>query len=245
MNEQEFTQLANASRRAAALTLLGVVIIVGSLLYATANLYRSQEQLEENRVRLEQYTVRLSEMEIAEKEKTVVLRSLNERIAQAQERLDRIKNELEKAPSADAFASIGNEVQQLEKSITAADIDTRIALELPGLIEKMNDVAKSERTSAVQQLVTNYKTEPLAVEQAVTMLELPKLDDLSAQGRINVLYFLRHTESSAWNPHSVLRAKSAIDTIQKRDESKVAQIGPKTQKELEELSAYLNQLDQL
>ena len=94
------------------------------------------------------------------------------------------------------------------------------------------------RTAALEQLIKTYAASPAAVNAAVWQLEPPRLEALSAAGRINVLTFLRNTQRGAWTPQLITRAERAVVAIRGRAALGV-QIGPQTDEALNRLSAHL------
>jgi hypothetical protein len=110
---------------------------------------------------------------------------------------------------------------------------------ITNLVMQIDAVAKESRVGAVDTLIKNYSADSRAVELAVGLLETPKLDRLSASGRINVLVFLRNTDRAAWTPELLSRADRAIASIQARHESKVAEVGEQTRDGLNQLTAHL------
>jgi hypothetical protein len=107
------------------------------------------------------------------------------------------------------------------------------------LVVKIDAVAKESRIGAVDTLIKKYRADARAIDLSLSLLELPKLEQLSASGRVNVLVFLRNTERSAWTPELLLRAERAIANIQARHESRVAPIGGQTKDSLNQLIAHL------
>lgn len=139
------------------------------------------------------------------------------------------------------------EAKQLFAGLQASnDNETRIVgslgsevVAISNLVLQMNDATKDNRVGAVEVLIKNYRGNSAAVEQAVSLLEPPKLDGLSASGRINVLVFLNNTEAMAWTPQSITRAEKAIDQIRLRATNGV-KIGTQTDAALKQLSKHLN-----
>lgn len=115
-------------------------------------------------------------------------------------------------------------------------------VDITRLVLQIDAAAKESRIGAVDTLIKNYRTDSRAVEQAVGLLEYPKIDQLSASGRINVLVFLRNTEKAAWTPETFARADRAIALIQARHESKISEIGEQTRDGLSQLTAHLAKL---
>lgn len=113
---------------------------------------------------------------------------------------------------------------------------------ITNLVMQIDAAAKESRIGAVENLIKNYRADSRAVEQAVGLLEQPKIDRLSASGRINVLVFLRNTDRAAWSPELFARADRAISEIQARHESKVTEIGEQTRDGLNQLAGHLTKL---
>jgi hypothetical protein len=109
---------------------------------------------------------------------------------------------------------------------------------ITSLVLQMNDAVKENRTGAVETLISNYRGNSAAIDQALSLLEPPKLDGLSASGRINILVFLRNTDKTAWTPQSISRAERSVDQIRSRADNGVA-IGPQTDDALKKLSEHL------
>lgn len=113
---------------------------------------------------------------------------------------------------------------------------------LQSLVAQMNDAVKKNRIGAVESLIQNHKENPQAIEFAIKLLELPKLENLSPSGRINVLVFLSNTDPSAWSPELAGRAENAVLTIRERSSRGIAMIGDQTEAALTGLSAFLSKL---
>lgn len=149
-----------------------------------------------------------------------------------------------------SLALTENEAEQLFAGLQASDnpqardVGTLGSdlVALQGLVAQMNDVVKKNRIGAVEKLISNHKANSMAIEQAVNLLEPPKLQELSASGRINVLVFLRNTDSSAWSPDLLKRAEDAITNIRDRSNRGIAKIGNQTEDALKKLSVHLSRL---
>jgi len=114
-------------------------------------------------------------------------------------------------------------------------------LAISSLVLQMNDDNKASRLDAVDKLIKNHRGDSDMVSQALSLFEPPRLNALTASGRINVLVFLSNTEDNAWTPQSILRAEKAVDQIRLRANGGIA-IGPQTDKELKRFSNHLNNL---
>lgn len=106
------------------------------------------------------------------------------------------------------------------------------------LVEGMNAADKESRISAVSELIGNFGTSSQAVDLAIGLLESPRLEQLSASGRINVLVFLRNTNEVAWSSENVIRAEKAIGTIRARQGAGI-EIGKQTDEALRLLADFL------
>ncbi|MGC4079735.1 MAG: hypothetical protein QM702_22360 [Rubrivivax sp.] len=107
------------------------------------------------------------------------------------------------------------------------------------LVTQIDAATKESRIGAVDTLIKNYRADARAVDQVLRLLEPPKLNSLSASGRVNVLVFLRNTERAAWSPELLARADRAIALIRARHESKEAEIGEQTKDGLDQLARHL------
>jgi hypothetical protein len=110
---------------------------------------------------------------------------------------------------------------------------------ITNLVMQIDAAAKESRIGAVDTLIKTYRADSRAVDQALSLLESPKLEKLSASGRVNVLVFLRNTERSAWTPELLSRADRALAGIRARHESKVSEIGEQTKEVLNQLTTHL------
>lgn len=106
---------------------------------------------------------------------------------------------------------------------------------------QMNDAVKVNRTGALQTLINKHRGNSAAVEQALLLIESPKLNELSASGRINVLMFLLSTDKIAWTQQSISKAERAIAQIRSRAKDGFV-IGVKTDDALKQLSAHIGRL---
>jgi hypothetical protein len=113
---------------------------------------------------------------------------------------------------------------------------------ISNLVMQLDAAAKESRIGAVDTLIKTYRADSRAVDQALSLLEVPKLEKLSSSGRINVLVFLRNTDRTAWTPGLLSRADRAIAGIRARHESKVAEIGEQTKDALNQLATHLTNM---
>ena len=252
MNDSERNQ---HSSRASTLTIwLGVVSTVLTLLLTALNAYWSREiSATDQRLKL-----KAADLE----DKKLELEKLNFSLTEGKERIARY------AFVQGLFASVVNEKDAAQRTLAVnlinlalteeeatklftglqASTDKRaqevgnIGSDLVGitnLVVQLDAAAKESRIGAVETLIKTYRADSRAVEQAISLLESPKLDRLSASGRINVLVFLRNTDRAAWTPALLSRAEQAIVGIQTRHESKIAEIGGQTKDALNQLTTHL------
>tara|TARA_R110002073_G_scaffold240878_2_gene402686 strand:- start:10437 stop:11174 length:738 start_codon:yes stop_codon:yes gene_type:complete len=114
-------------------------------------------------------------------------------------------------------------------------------LAVSNLVLQMNDDIKKNRLEAVNKLLKNYLDDPDTVNQALSLFEPPRLNLLTASGRINVLVFLSNTELSAWTTQSISRAEKAVNQIRLRSKDGVA-IGSQTENALSRFSEHLKEI---
>lgn len=115
---------------------------------------------------------------------------------------------------------------------------------ITNLVMQVDAAARESRIGAVDTLIKTYRADSRAVDQAISLLEPPKLEGLSASGRVNVLVFLRNTDRSAWTPVLLSRADQAIVAIRTRHESKGTEIGSQTLDGLDQLASHLAKVRQ-
>ena len=84
------------------------------------------------------------------------------------------------------------------------------------LLRQLNSPDEKERLRTTGALKTEYHSDPQAVEQALALLDESKIDELSPQGLINVLFFLNNTTDDAWTAESAQKAESALGNIAKK-----------------------------
>jgi hypothetical protein len=111
-------------------------------------------------------------------------------------------------------------------------------LAISNLVLQMNDVSKENRLEAVNRLIENHRGDSDTVNQALSLLEPPRLNALTSSGRINVLVFLRNTEVTAWTSQSISKAEQIIIQIRARADEGVA-IGPQTDNTLKRFYEHL------
>jgi hypothetical protein len=107
------------------------------------------------------------------------------------------------------------------------------------LIVQLDAAAKESRIGAVDTLIKTYRSDSRAVDQALALLEGSRLSKLSSSGRINVLVFLRNTDSTAWSAEMLTRADRVMANIRARHDARTADIGEQTMDAVNKLASHL------
>jgi Novel STAND NTPase 1 len=81
------------------------------------------------------------------------------------------------------------------------------------LTRQLYDADSQTRKAALADLYA-YVANPLAVDEALALLESPPDNNNLIPGRINVLTFLRNTQPAAWTRDQITRARSVVGTIE-------------------------------
>lgn len=136
----------------------------------------------------------------------------------------------------------GSEAQRRTIEVWMPSARTPDTASIDDLIGQLDAESKQARIGATTQLIIRHGNDPRTVAEALALIEPPRLDALSASGRINVLVLLRNTQSSAWDVASVERARQALMQIRARASGGVA-IGPQTEAELGKVKAFLDALN--
>ena len=82
--------------------------------------------------------------------------------------------------------------------------------DLDRLFQSLISATKDERVAAAQTLQTKYASSPAAIALALGLLAPDRIDALSADGRMNLLYFLTRTAPAAWSPSLELLARERL-----------------------------------
>jgi hypothetical protein len=165
--------------------------------------------------------------------------ALDQNVAQKTLTVNLITLALTKEEAEQLFAGLEASPNQQARDVGVLGSDL---VALTSLIIQMNDAVKDNRIGAVEKLITNYRANSSAVDQATSMLEVPKLETLSASGLINVLVFLRNTDPSAWTPSTLSRAQTGIALIRQRAAAGATTIGEETRGALSKLEEHLNRI---
>jgi len=114
--------------------------------------------------------------------------------------------------------------------------------EIYDLISQLDSREQHQRLSAATQLVSEYASDPMAIERAVTQLEMPRLAGLSADGRVNVMVYLSGTTITGWSRALLDRASDAAANIERRDQDGIAVLGNITRDRLSTLVTHLGRV---
>jgi hypothetical protein len=109
---------------------------------------------------------------------------------------------------------------------------------LAGVVLQLNDESADVRKAAGAQLARDYGANPVVIGLVLDMLSEQSLPSLSADGRINALYFLNRSDAAAWTDDHRLLARNALARIRGRVKGGVA-VGPPTARELDGLEKRL------
>jgi hypothetical protein len=109
------------------------------------------------------------------------------------------------------------------------------AAEIDRLLKQIDAPGADERKAAGQQLQDRYTASPPAIAAALALLRPERVDALSINGRINVLYFLTRTAPLAWDPAWAGSAREIAERTLARGNA-----GDQTKAELERLTRLLD-----
>lgn len=196
-----------------------------------------QADLEEQRIELEQGRERLERFSFVE--------SLLEDLVSDVEPARSLKINLVNLALTTSEAENLWQGLQVSEDETVSSIGTSGAqiLDLVHLVGQMNSAVRQDRLEAVDQLISEHRSNPQAIRQAISMLEEPRVDNLSPSGRINVMVFLRNTGMSAWSEAEVRRARAALEAMKARNADGTAPFGSQTQEVLESVEQHLENVE--
>ncbi len=117
----------------------------------------------------------------------------------------------------------------------ARDIELRLLIDI-------SSPDRSTRRAATDILKNQYAESESAVTGILDLFSSSKIDSLSAAGRINALFFLANTKTSAWTPDLTQEADKVVKSLEKRHQSGVAIIGSQTRQYLEEFKRHLSKV---
>jgi len=108
------------------------------------------------------------------------------------------------------------------------------------LVMQLNNPSDVVRKSAGGQMARDYRANPAAIQLVLDTLSEEHLPSLSADGRINALYFLNASDAAAWNATHRQLAREAIARIRARRVSGTAAAGKLTMQQLDMLEKKLS-----
>lgn len=141
-----------------------------------------------------------------------------------------------------------DEAQQLFSGLQASSDTTLQSLGQKGinviesepifnLVSQMNASTAEVRKHAVAMLIQDYKSSSKAISLTLRMYEADKINNLSASGKINGLYYLSATDPEAWNNDQKQLAKEIIERIQ------TSNPGPQTQKSIDAAKSFIDRMN--
>lgn len=181
-------------------------------------------------------------------------RALTEQISKATNESLQLEEEIKKAnDQLLAFArkegenkslaeAVEKEVsQRAEKteSIVASAKRRNAQAQIESLVWQMNSNVKQVRLDTVEELIGSHRSNEAAISGAIDLITMPRLESLSASGRINALVFLRNTDPAVWNAGLKERAQTALRDIRERAEQGKVYIGPQTEEAMQRLETML------
>lgn len=110
---------------------------------------------------------------------------------------------------------------------------------LTQIAANLNGTSKDQRLAAGQVLQSRYTDSQQAVAAVLALFEPNRLGTLSAEGRINALYYLSRTSAAAWTTELERRGRAAVDLMYQREKEGVA-IGSQTRAELQRFVLVLD-----
>jgi hypothetical protein len=111
-----------------------------------------------------------------------------------------------------------------------------------GLVQAINAPTAAVRRANMQRLYDDASDSPYAVELVLDLLTGDGVQELSASGRINALYFLNRAQAEAWTTPLIRRAEDAIRLLRRRDAEGVTAMGEQTAGQVDALEARLQEL---
>lgn len=196
---------------------------------------RIQRELEEQRIQLDAGRERLERFTFAQ--------ALLEDLLDDQEparslKINLVNLALTEEESRDLWEGLRASQDEQVRTLGTTAVESALAR----LVQQMDAPTRDERVRTVQRLIDEYAASPQAVEQALLMLEMPRVATLSPSGRINVMVYLGRTEPGAWTPETLGRVEAALAAMRARARSGEAAIGDQTRAVLQELEAHLEEV---
>jgi hypothetical protein len=105
---------------------------------------------------------------------------------------------------------------------------------LTALVKDLDHSAEEVRKAAGAQLAREHRSNPEAISLVLATLSEQSLASLTANGRVNALYFLTRSDPNAWSDDHKRAARDIIDRVRGREREGVA-VGAQTASELQRL----------
>ncbi len=217
------------------------------LLENNAKLQEENRKLNENNEKLENNTQLLSKsLETQAKDSINDIVTIKQELDNANADLRTITGKVIE-DTIEVSGKVKNEILEIEEKIKERNevVESIVEsakernTESQNLVEQLNDRFKATRSASMIELTNNHKSDPEAIKSALNKLLPPQVNNLSANGRFNVIYFLRKTDISVWDEKMKEQGKEIIKEIRKREKSKKGVIGPKTKSQLNLLENFL------
>jgi hypothetical protein len=119
-------------------------------------------------------------------------------------------------------------------------INVQLQLQIQRIVQQINSSDRSTRLTATDTLKNQYSDSVDAVNGVLALFSPENIGSLSAEGRINALFFLKNTKASAWTPDLIQRGNQAIELLEERHQNGTAPIGQQTRQYLEDFKRYLS-----
>ena len=223
---------AKAQRQRKRIVLASVVVAVLLLLAIVLIVYNARAA---RAIEREALAVQKADQAVQERkamyERLVLLQGEKDtQVAAVQAELQKLRNS--RPGSADATRAL-RAIGSAERALST--LSGTDAQSVAALVLQLNDASESVRKAAGGRLARDHRADPVAIGLMLGMLSEQQLPSLSASGRINVLYFLSRSESSAWSDEQKTLARQAIQRIRTRAAGGAAAIGSQTAEELARL----------
>ena len=167
---------------------------------------------------------------------------LTEQLLRVDESEDREKVTAELIYTQEQLSQAKSDIAQLRQELKAEPVALEGKKELLSLVRDMDSPIKQERLNATGGLIAEHNQSPQAVSLALDMLTEPYLNELSMNGRVNVIVFLSATKPSAWTPALLNRLSEILAHFESRHRKGIAQIGPTTRDRIDKLKAHISKI---
>lgn len=128
--------------------------------------------------------------------------------------------------------------KEIYDSIKNKDINS----EINKLIFMLSHKDKLIRKKYFDMLFEKYKSNPLAISLALSFINNRNIDNISVNGVINILNFLKKTEPNLWNESLINQAFLVINFIKEMGDKKIIYIGKITEATLKRFAFFINTL---